>query len=101
MKKYMTLLSFGFLLISLNGCIMIQSVSISDVQPSSGTEVSGTSRGLGFLRLTAPTGLAEKTAQELRNKGAVGNISTVLTMREWFGIVQVYKVTATGTTLSR
>jgi hypothetical protein len=38
----------------------------------------------------------EKTTYDLKNKGVTGNISTVLTIREW-GIVQFYKVTASGT----
>ena len=75
----------------------MNSVSISDVKPSTGTEVNGSASGIGFLHLGVPKGLAEKATYELKNKGAVGNVSTVLTMRDWY-IVQFYKVTTKGTT---
>jgi hypothetical protein len=98
MKKVIAFFCSGLLMASLNSCITMSSVSIADVKPSTGTEVSGSASGMGFLRLSIPVNLAEKAAYELKNKGAVGNVSTVMTMREWFGIVQVYKVTAKGTT---
>jgi hypothetical protein len=80
-----------------SSCITMQSVSISNVEPSTGTEVNGSASGMGFFHIGVPKGLAEKATYELKNNGAVANISTVLTMREW-GIVQFYKVTAKGTT---
>lgn len=98
MKKVIMFFCSGLLLASLNSCITMSSVSIADVKPSTGTEVSGSASGMGFLRLTVPTGLAEKATYDLKNKGAVGNVSTVMTVREWFGVVQVYKVSAKGTT---
>jgi hypothetical protein len=61
------------------------------------TIYTGSASGMGFLHLGVPKGLAENATYELKNKGAVSNISTVLTMRE-FGIVQIYKITAKGTT---
>lgn len=101
MKKLFALFCSGLLIASLNSCITMSSVSIADVKPSTGTEVTGSATGMGFLRLSVPAGLAEKATYELKNKGAVGNVSTVMTMREWFGIVQVYRVTAKGTTDSK
>ncbi len=100
MKKLTFYFCTALLLASLNSCITIQSVSISDVKPSTGTEVNGSASGLGFIHLGVPKGLADRATNELKNKGAVSNISTVLTMREW-GIVQFYKVTAKGTTESK
>lgn len=97
MKKIIILSCTLLSLLSLNSCITMQSVSISDVKPSTGTEVNGSASGIGFLHLGVPKGLAEKATYDLKNNGAVGNVSTVLTMREW-GIVQFYKVTAKGTT---
>ncbi len=97
MKKIIILSCILLSLFSLNSCITMHSVSISDVKPSTGTEVNCSVSGLGFLHLGVPKGLAEKATYELKNKGAVGNVSTVLTMREW-GIVQFYKVTAKGIT---
>lgn len=81
---------------TLNSCITIQGVSISDVNPNAGKYIKASSSGLGFLHLGVPRGLVEKTTYDLKNKGVTGNISTVLTIREW-GIVQFYKVTASGT----
>ena len=100
MKKLTFFSCTALLLASLNSCITMQSVSISDVKPSTGTEVNGSASGLGFLHLGVPKGLAERAASDLKNKGAVSNISTVLTMREW-GIVQFYKVSAKGITESK
>lgn len=100
MKKIIILSCTIVGLLSLNSCITMQSVSITDVEPSKGMEVNGSATGIGFLHLGVPKGLAEKATNELKEKGAVGNVSTVLTMREW-GIVQFYKVTAKGTTGSK
>ena len=94
-NKQITLLITLFFF-TLNSCITIQGVSISDVNPDAGKYVKASSSGLGFLHLGVPRGLVEKTTYELKNKGVTGNISTVLTIREW-GIVQFYKVTASGT----
>lgn len=96
MKKLFYLTVLAAFLTSFESCITIQSVSISDVQPSSGAEVVATVSGVGFLHLGAPRGLAEKATNELKSKGATGNVSTILTMREW-GIIQYYKVSAKGT----
>ena len=98
MKKNIILSCALLSMLSLNSCVTMKSVSISNVNPSSGTEVTGSAVGMGVLHLTIPKGLAESATYELKNKGAVGNVSTVLTMRE-FGIVQFYKITAKGTTM--
>ena len=100
MNKLIKLLSFIIFSVSLNSCVMIQSVSISDVKPSTGTEVTGSASGIGILHITVPKGIAEKATYKLKNNGAVDNVSTVLTMREW-GVIQYYKVTAKGTTESK
>ena len=98
MKKIIT---FGLLTIliatSMTSCISMQSVSVSSVKPSTGTEVRASAGGLGILTLTVPRNIAEKATYELKNKGAVNNVSTVMTMRNWW-IVQYYRVTATGQT---
>jgi len=98
MKK---IIMFGLLTIlissSLTSCISMQSVSVSNVKPSTGTEVRASAGGLGILTLTVPRNIAEKATYELKNKGAVSNVSTVMTMRDWV-IVQYYRVTATGQT---
>lgn len=96
MKRTIKLFALFFVAGSLSSCITMQSVSITDVKPSSGSEVSSSAGGLGILGLTTPKGLAEKATEEIRNKGAVGNVSTVMTMRNW-GVVQYYKVSVVGT----
>ena len=81
----------------MTSCISIQSVSISNVKTLTGKEVKASAGGLGILTLTVPRDIAERATDELKNKGAVGNVSTVMTIRNW-GVVQFYRVTATGTT---
>lgn len=78
-------------------CVAIQSVSISDVKPTTGKQVEATASGIGFFALTVPKGIAERATNDLKGKQVVGNVSTVMTMRNWM-IVQYYKVTASGTT---
>jgi hypothetical protein len=94
-------IKFGLLTIlisiSMSSCISMQSVSVSSVKPSTGTEVRSSAGGLGVLNLTVPRNIAEKATYELKNKGAVSNVSTVMTVRDWW-IVQYYRVTATGQT---
>jgi hypothetical protein len=96
MKNKQITLLITLVFFTLNSCITIQGISISDVNPDAGKYVKASSSGLGFLHLGVPRGLVEKTTYDLKNKGVTGNISTVLTIREW-GIVQFYKVTASGT----
>jgi hypothetical protein len=96
MKNKQITLLITLVFFTLNSCITIQGVSISDVNPNAGKYIKASSSGLGFLHLGVPRGLVEKTTYDLKNKGVTGNISTVLTIREW-GIVQFYKVTASGT----
>ena len=84
----------------MTSCVSMTSVSVSNVKPSNGTEVKASAGGLGILSLTVPRGVAERATNELKSKGGVTNVSTVLTMRNW-GIVQFYRVTATGTTESK
>jgi hypothetical protein len=96
MKNKQITLLITLVFFTLNSCITIQGVSISDVNPNAGKYIKASSSGLGFLHLGVPRGLVEKTTYDLKNKGVTGNISTILTIREW-GIVQYYKVTASGT----
>jgi len=93
--RHITLM-ITIIFLTFNSCITIQGVSISDVNPNAGKYIKASSSGLGFLHLGVPRGLVEKATYDLKNKGVTGNISTVLTIREW-GIVQFYKVTASGT----
>jgi hypothetical protein len=96
MRKFMlSAICAGFAL-CLQSCIVMTSTSIANVKPSSGRQVSASAGAMGFLRLTAPRQIAKKATEDLKQQGATSNISTTLTMREWFGIVQYYRVVATG-----
>lgn len=98
MKTKIFKLSFAVLLCaSMTSCITMQSATISDVKSTKGTEVTASAGGFSILALTAPRDISKKATQELKNKGAVGDVSTVMTVRNWV-IVQYYRVTATGTT---
>ena len=91
-KLTLTLLIAG----SMTSCISMQSVSITDIKPATGKEVKADRAGFGILSLTVPRQIAKRAADDLKSQGAVGNVSLVMTMRNW-GIVQYYRVTATGT----
>ena len=97
MKKKIKLTLIPLFAFVMTSCITMQSVSITNVKPLTGKEVRASAGGLGVLALTIPRDIAERATDELKNKGAVGNVSTVLTIRNW-GVVQFYRVTATGTT---
>ena len=98
MKKIIlkSLVTLG-LLVSLQSCIMMQTTTISDIKASKGSKVEASNGGMGFLMLGVPRKIVQKAAEDLRQKGAVGNITTALSVRHW-GIVQYYRVVATGYT---
>ena len=78
----------------------MQNATIAEVKPAKGTKVETTVGGLGFLMLAVPKHLVQDASDKIRQKGAVGNITTTLTVRHW-GIVQYYSVLATGYTEAR
>lgn len=86
--------------IFLSSCVTINSATISNVKASNGTLVETKTSGAGVLGLSVPKKLAQRATESLKNKGAVDNISTILTMRNW-GIIQYYRITAKGTTQSK
>ena len=73
----------------------MQTATISDVKAAKGSKVEASKGGMGFLMLGVPRKIVQDAAEELRQKGVVGNITTTLSMRHW-GIVQYYRVVATG-----
>lgn len=97
--KNRTGLMLAAFLISVTGCVSIESSGISDSPKGvSGTEVRVTEQGdFGILHLTSPTDLTAKANQDLLSKcssGRLSNVQTQLSDRDWLGIVQVYKVRA-------
>ena len=100
MKKIFYVFLFAAVDISFGSCIAIKSTTISDINQSVGNKVVATASGCGVLHLSVPLGIVEKAALDLKEMGANGNITTVLTMREW-GLFQYYKVTATGFVLEK
>lgn len=86
-----------FVLIAFQSCISMQSVTISDVKQSKGTQVTASRGALGVLSLSVPKGIVEKATEDLKQGGVTGNVSTSLTLRNWF-VVQYYRVVAVGYT---
>lgn len=97
MKKAIFTLDAIFTLVSFNSCITMTSANVSNVSANNGNLVRASADGFGILHLSVPRDLAERVAGDLARQGATGNVSTVMTMREW-GIVQYYKVIGAGTT---
>ena len=84
--------------ISLSACVMINSSSISE-SAGGGSPVSAEYSDYGILHLTAPSSLTSGANTSLASKcqsGVLSDVQTELSMREWFGIVQYYTVSAAG-----
>ena len=96
MKIIKQLFFAAFAIFALNSCVVMSSASVSNPGPT-GTMVSATASGTGFLALTTPSveSLERNAVQQLAGQGATKNVTTRLEMRN-FVIVQLYKVTATG-----
>jgi hypothetical protein len=100
MKKMIALALFTGLL-AMSGCVFIESSSISDSpRGTAGTVVHVTEQGdLGVLHLVAPADLTSKANTDLLaqcQSGHLSNVQTQLSDRDWFWIVQVYKLRATA-----
>ena len=97
----MSVCFFAFVLLALNGCVSIESSSISGSPNGiSGIPVHTSDEGeIGILHLTAPADLTTKADEALKAQCASGhltNVQTQLSLRDWIGIVQVYKVRASA-----
>jgi hypothetical protein len=82
----------------LPACAAISSSSISQVS-GGGSSVSVDHSDYGFLHLWQPETLTTDANSELANKcqsGHITDVQTQLSVREWFGIIQYYTVTATA-----
>jgi hypothetical protein len=78
------------------GCITHYAHAVSDTTTTGGTPVEGYDEGAGFFLLWVPD---LDAATDLRAKcpgGKVTGVETQGTVRNWFGVMQVYKVYARG-----
>jgi hypothetical protein len=82
----------------LSACVFIRSSAISEVS-GSGTPVNVDHSDYGILYLTAPASLTSDANADLARQcqsGHVTDVQTQLSVRDWFAIVQYYRVTANG-----
>ena len=79
-----------FLTAAVAGCATIHSKSTSSIDKGAGHRVAATDSGYGYLMLTTPDldGAAKLKAE---CQGRVSGVSTTLSSRNWFGIVQTYE----------
>ena len=95
MRQFLVALLCGFFL---TGCVVLSSTSVDNVVAKSGPKAIADTSAIGILSLTLPDVNALEVAAlgKIQGQGAVKNVTTRLEMRNWFGVVQVYKVTITG-----
>ncbi len=89
------------ILVFMEGCVSLTSVSISDISKGSKDTVTESASGVGFLGLTTPSpdGLEREVVRKLASRGGAANISTRMQVRN-FLIVQIYSVSGTATKAS-
>lgn len=87
--------------LTLGGCVFLRSASISD-SAGKGNTVTAQASDMGYLVLIAPQNLTQTAASQLKNRcqsGKLTDVQTELSVRDFFGIVQMYQVDATGVCL--
>jgi len=92
------LLIAALALISLSGCILVQSGTVSS-SAAKGNAVTASASDWGILHLSIPQGLTSNVNGQLMNQcpsAKLSNVSTQFEMREFF-LAQMYTVTASGT----
>jgi hypothetical protein len=90
-------LAVGFCL-SMTACVLVHSSSISE-STGGGSPINATFSDYGLVHLTAPANLTADANAALAKQcqsGMLSDVQTELSMRDWFGIVQYYTVTATA-----
>jgi hypothetical protein len=88
-------------LLGTSGCVFLRSASISD-SAGKGTAVTAQASDNGYLVLIAPSNVTQAAADQLVSQcpsGKVTDVQTELTLRDFFGIVQMYQATANGVCL--
>ena len=86
---------------SLAGCVVLRSSSISDTS-GKGTPVSAQASDMGYLYLVAPGNVADAAAGKLVGacpSGKITGVQTQLSVRDFLGIVQAYEADANGVCL--
>lgn len=77
------------------GCLWITSSAISSAPAKTGSQITASVSDMGYLMLVAPQGITQRASQQLLNQcmsGKVGDVQTELSMRNFFGLVQLYQV---------
>ena len=85
--------------LALSSCIWIRSSSISD-STGKGTGVTAQAADMGYLELIPPQNLTQNAAASLASQchsGKLGDVVTELSVRDFFAIVQMWQVDASGT----
>jgi hypothetical protein len=86
------------LCLSVSACVLVHSSAISE-STGGGSPVNAKFSDYGLVYLTAPANLTADANAALAKQcqsGMLSNVQTELSMRDWFGIVQYYTVTATA-----
>lgn len=86
---------------SLAGCVVLRSSSISDTS-GKGTPVSAQASDMGYLYLVAPGNVTDAAAGKLMvacPSGKLTDVQTQLSVRDFLGIVQAYEADANGVCL--
>ncbi|HVA79756.1 MAG TPA: hypothetical protein VNF29_02400 [Candidatus Binataceae bacterium] len=88
------------LALSLCGCVRIMSSSIANSNKmTAGNAVTADATDMGFLELVAPQGLSQTANSNLLAQcpsGKFTDATAELSLRDFFGIVQLYQINASG-----
>jgi len=87
--------------LSLGGCVFMKSSSISD-SAGKGNAISAQASDMGYLLLIAPDNVTQTASDQLVGQcgsGKVTDVQTELSVRDFFGIVQLYQSNANGVCL--
>ena len=87
--------------LSLAGCVVLRSSSISDAS-GKGSPVNALASDMGYLYLVAPGDVTDVAAGKLVGgcpSGKITDVQTQMSMRDFLGIVQYYEVNANGVCL--
>ncbi len=103
MRSFRTLLiaPLAVALLGASGCVALRSASISD-SAGKGNAVNAQASDNGYLWLIAPGNVTQVAADQLVSQcasGKVTDVQTELSVRDFFGIVEVYNSSANGVCL--
>ncbi len=95
--KWLRAAGLGLAMAGLSGCFFVMSGTVSSTA-AKGSTVSAEASDWGILRLSIPEDLTSTVNGQLAGQcpsGKISNVSTELTMREFF-LAEMYTVSATG-----